>query len=56
MTPTRELAIQITNEANKLKEFNDVNILPVYGGKDIASQLKKLNNNIHLIIATQADY
>ncbi|MBA2898929.1 superfamily II DNA/RNA helicase [Clostridium beijerinckii] len=52
LTPTRELAIQITNEANKLKEFNDVNILPVYGGKDIASQLKKLNNNIHLIIAT----
>lgn len=52
LTPTRELAIQITNEANKLKEFNDINILPVYGGKDIASQLKKLNNNIHLIIAT----
>lgn len=52
LTPTRELAIQITNEANKLKEFNDISILPVYGGKDIASQLKKLNNNIHLIIAT----
>lgn len=52
LTPTRELAIQITNEANKLKEFNDINILPVYGGKDISSQLKKLNNNIHLIIAT----
>ncbi|WP_026886524.1 DEAD/DEAH box helicase [Clostridium beijerinckii] len=52
LTPTRELAIQITNEASKLKEFNNINILPTYGGKDIASQLKKLNNNIHLIIAT----
>ncbi|MCE5221340.1 MAG: DEAD/DEAH box helicase [Clostridium sp.] len=52
LTPTRELAIQITNEANKLKEAKSVNILATYGGKDIASQLKKLNNNIHLIIAT----
>ena len=52
LTPTRELAIQITNEANKLKEAKDINILATYGGKDISSQLKKLNNNIHLIIAT----
>ena len=52
LTPTRELALQITNEANKLKEAKDINILATYGGKDIGSQLKKLNNNIHLIIAT----
>lgn len=52
LTPTRELAIQITNEANKLKEAKDINILATYGGKDISSQLKKLNNNVHLIIAT----
>ncbi len=52
LTPTRELAIQITNEANKLKEAKDINILALYGGKDISSQLKKLNNNVHLIIAT----
>lgn len=52
LTPTRELAIQITNEANKLKDAKEINILAAYGGKDISSQLKKLNNNIHLIIAT----
>lgn len=52
LTPTRELAIQITAEANKLKEANDINILATYGGQDIGSQLKKLNKNIHLIIAT----
>jgi superfamily II DNA/RNA helicase len=52
LTPTRELAIQITAEANKLKEANNINILATYGGQDIGSQLKKLNNNIHLIIAT----
>ncbi|WP_392486550.1 DEAD/DEAH box helicase [Haloimpatiens sp. FM7315] len=52
VTPTRELAIQITQEAEKLKEFKDINILAAYGGKDIGSQLKKLKKNIHLIIAT----
>lgn len=52
LTPTRELAIQITAEANKLKEAKAINILATYGGQDIGSQLKKLNKNIHLIIAT----
>lgn len=52
ITPTRELAIQITEEALKLKEAKDINILAAYGGKDIGSQLKKLKHSIHLIIAT----
>lgn len=52
LTPTRELAIQIGNEAEKLKKGKDINILAAYGGKDINPQLKKLNNNIQLIIAT----
>ncbi|KOA18642.1 DEAD-box ATP-dependent RNA helicase CshA [Clostridium homopropionicum DSM 5847] len=52
VTPTRELAIQITEEAIKLKEAKDLNILAAYGGKDIGGQLKKLKGNIHLIIAT----
>lgn len=52
ITPTRELAIQITQEANKLKDAKNLNILAAYGGKDIGAQLKKLKGNIHLVIAT----
>ena len=52
VSPTRELAIQITEEATKLKTAKDINILAAYGGKDIGSQLKKLKGNIHLVIAT----
>lgn len=52
MTPTRELAIQITNEAEKLKEYKDVKILAAYGGKDIGAQLKKLKKSVHIVIAT----
>lgn len=52
MTPTRELAIQITNEAEKLREYKDVKILAAYGGKDIGAQLKKLKKSVHMVIAT----
>lgn len=52
VTPTRELAIQITEEALKIKQAKDINILAAYGGKDVGSQLKKLKGNIHLVIAT----
>lgn len=52
LTPTRELAIQITNEAIKLKKAKDLNILSAYGGKDISAQIKKLKGNMHIIIAT----
>ena len=45
VTPTRELAIQITEEATKFKKSDDVNILAAYGGKDVGSQLKKLEKN-----------
>ncbi len=52
VTPTRELALQITEQAKKLKVAKDVNILATYGGKDIGVQLKKLKRNVQLIIAT----
>ncbi|MCY6957731.1 DEAD/DEAH box helicase [Clostridium brassicae] len=52
VTPTRELAIQITEEAMKLNNAKGLNILAAYGGKDIGSQLKKLQGSVHLVIAT----
>lgn len=50
VAPTRELAIQITEEAEKLND--QFRILSVFGGKDIQGQLKKLNKNVQLIVAT----
>lgn len=52
VTPTRELAIQITSEAKKLAAGSDIKILAVYGGQDSGAQLRKLNNNVDLVIAT----
>lgn len=52
LSPTRELALQITTEAEKLAENRGINVLAVYGGKDPNKQIKKLNNGAHVVIAT----
>ncbi|WP_240417953.1 DEAD/DEAH box helicase [Paenibacillus periandrae] len=52
LTPTRELAIQITAEVQKWAPLKGMNVLAAYGGQDVERQLKKLAGTIHLIIAT----
>lgn len=52
ITPTRELAIQITAEARKLAEILPINILAAYGGQDVNAQLHKLNGDIQIVIGT----
>jgi len=52
ITPTRELALQITEVARSLAEIRPLNILTVYGGQDINAQLHKLEGNIQLVIGT----
>ena len=52
ITPTRELAIQITAEAKKLASAKNMAILAAYGGQDVEAQVHKLKSGIHLVIAT----
>lgn len=52
ITPTRELALQITGVASDLSEVNHMNILSVYGGQDIQAQLHRLSDNVQLVIGT----
>ncbi|RAT98989.1 DEAD/DEAH box helicase [Brevibacillus sp. Leaf182] len=53
LTPTRELALQITAEVKKLTEkLEDIQVLAVYGGQDVNQQLRKLKGKIHVVIAT----
>lgn len=53
VTPTRELAIQITAEIKKLLDpRGEIRVLAVYGGQDVEAQLHKLKGNIHIVIAT----
>ncbi|OEF97409.1 DEAD/DEAH box helicase [Desulfuribacillus alkaliarsenatis] len=53
VTPTRELALQITTEVKKLTaELAGYKILSVYGGQDVEQQMKKLKGGQHMVIAT----
>ncbi|HWR05942.1 DEAD/DEAH box helicase [Sporomusa sp.] len=52
LTPTRELAIQVAEELNKLGQFSNIRALPIYGGQDIQRQMKALQRRPHIIVAT----
>ncbi|MBS4030685.1 MAG: DEAD/DEAH box helicase [Clostridiales bacterium] len=52
ITPTRELALQITTEVNKLAFKVNANVLATYGGQDVDRQVKKLKGSIHIVVGT----
>lgn len=52
LAPTRELAIQITDEIKLLIEGEALKLLAVYGGVDTSTQLKKLGKGIDIVVAT----
>jgi superfamily II DNA/RNA helicase len=51
LSPTRELAIQITEEAEKLN-YDNLNIMTIYGGKEYKNQIQEAKGKLDLIIAT----
>lgn len=52
ITPTRELALQIKNETEKLAEPLGINVLSLYGGQDVERQNKRLKGEAHIVIGT----
>lgn len=52
MTPTRELAIQITEDVEDLAKYLDVNVVCLHGGRDIQAQMNKLKGKVHIVVGT----
>lgn len=52
VTPTRELAIQITAEFKKLAPLVGVPVLAVYGGQDVDAQIRKLKGAAPIVVGT----
>lgn len=53
LCPTRELAIQVHREFEKLtKYFENVSVVSVYGGQNIEKQLSALKKDPQIIVAT----
>ncbi|MGG1658980.1 DEAD/DEAH box helicase [Brevibacillus sp. NRS-1366] len=52
LTPTRELAVQVAEEINKIAQYKNITALPIYGGQDITRQIKALKKRPQIIVAT----
>ncbi len=53
LCPTRELAIQVSEEFRKLLKFADnIRVLPIYGGQPIDRQIMSLKKGAQVIIGT----
>ncbi|XP_057193296.1 DEAD-box helicase 3 X-linked b [Triplophysa rosa] len=52
LAPTRELALQIYDEARKFAYRSHVRPCVVYGGADIGQQIRDLERGCHLLVAT----
>ena len=52
LAPTRELATQIYDEARKFSYRSQVRPVVVYGGANVADQMRDLDRGCHLLVAT----
>ncbi|MCL2399088.1 MAG: DEAD/DEAH box helicase [Defluviitaleaceae bacterium] len=53
LSPTRELAIQISEEFNKLLRYRQgVRVLPIYGGQPIERQISTLKKGVQVVVGT----
>jgi len=52
LVPTRELAIQVSEEINSLKGNKQIIIAPIYGGQSIDQQLRRLKKGVHIVVGT----
>lgn len=52
ITPTRELALQVSEEIAKIGQFKKIKTLPVYGGQSIDRQIRSLQYGVQVVIGT----
>ncbi len=52
LVPTRELAIQVSEEFNSLRGDKNIHIAPIYGGQSYDTQLRRLKKGVDIIVGT----
>ena len=53
LTPTRELAIQVSEEFQRYAgHMNGFHIVPIYGGQEYGGQLRQLRRGVHVVVGT----
>ncbi|MGQ4892294.1 MAG: DEAD/DEAH box helicase [Candidatus Njordarchaeia archaeon] len=52
LSPTRELALQVAKEIDRIGRFKEVKTVTIYGGQDIEIQFRKLKQKPSVIVCT----
>lgn len=52
LTPTRELALQVCEDFEQLNKSNRFNVLSVYGGSSIETQIRALKHGVDIVVGT----
>ena len=52
LTPTRELARQVTGEVERIVRYRGINLVAVYGGAPMATQIRKLEAGAQVVVGT----
>jgi len=52
LEPTRELAVQVAQEINKIGKHKKISVLPVYGGTSIERQIKTFQRGVNVVVGT----
>jgi len=52
LVPTRELAVQVTNEINKFSKYTGIRTMSIYGGQSISIQHEQLKKGVQIVVAT----
>jgi len=52
LTPTRELAVQVAEEATQLGKHKDLRVAAIYGGAPMGAQVKALEDGAEFIVGT----
>jgi ATP-dependent RNA helicase DeaD len=52
LVPTRELAVQVTNEINKFVRYTGIRTVSIYGGQNIGLQHDLLRRGVQIVVAT----
>ncbi len=52
MVPTRELAIQVSEEFSSLRGHKNIHVAPIYGGQSYDTQLRRLKKGVDVVVGT----
>jgi superfamily II DNA/RNA helicase len=52
IVPTRELAVQVTAEINRVAQAQEVRAIAIYGGKDVETQIQALREGAAVVVGT----